>query len=420
MTAPPLSALRTISLSLLDSNLYANLYLGQWEENFILCSTNPFFEKIKWYGRYIDDILLLFSGSEEELLQFHKYANSLNPNLKLSIEYSKTEINFLDLKILKNESGSLHTTIFRKITDRNTILRADSFHPPSLINNIPFGQFQRLRRICDREEDFDQKAVEMHARFQQRGYKPGLLDQSLTRAKSLEREGLLRQSHRQQSPEQMYFVTQYSQEAARVKDIIKRNWPIVQSDPTLVEVFPEPPAFSYRRAPTRRDKLVHSDLAPLPKPCWFPKPTGNHPCGHCNFCHHIIKSNHFKDTGGPRTYYIHPFVNCNTTHVVYRLECECGCFYVGRTKRRLRDRVSEHVYAIRTTNEKYPMAKHYKQAGHGNPNTLRAMAIEVVPSSRRGGDRLKRLLQRETFWIFQLKAMVYPGLNEEIDYSPFL
>ena len=48
------------------------------------------------------------------------------------------------------------------------------------------------------------------------------------------------------------------------------------------------------------------------------------------------------------------------------------------------------------------------------------MAIEEVRKSQRGGDRLKRLLQRETFWIFKLKATIFPGPNEEIDYSPFL
>ena len=150
---------------------YANLFLGLWEEKFILCSANPFYEKIKWYGIYIDDILMLFSGSEYEWVQFQKYVNYLNMNLRLSIEYSETEINFLDLKILRNQNGSFHTTIYRMDTDRNTILRADSFHPSSLIKNIPFEQFQRLRRICDREDDFQDKVGEMHSRFQQRGYK---------------------------------------------------------------------------------------------------------------------------------------------------------------------------------------------------------------------------------------------------------
>lgn len=66
------------------------------------------------------------------------------------------------------------------------------------------------------------------------------------------------------------------------------------------------------------------------------------------------------------------------------------------------------------------MAKHYKVTGHDNPNSLKAMAIEVIPLNTRGGNRLKLLLKRETFWIHTLNAMAFPGLNEEIDFSPYL
>lgn len=65
------------------------------------------------------------------------------------------------------------------------------------------------------------------------------------------------------------------------------------------------------------------------------------------------------------------------------------------------------------------MAIHYKAGGH-SLNRLRIMAIEVIPRTARGGDRLKLLLQRETFWIVTLKATTFPGLNEEVDFSPFL
>ena len=76
--------------------------------------------------------------------------------------------------------------------------------------------------------------------------------------------------------------------------------------------------------------------------------------------------------------------------------------------------MSEHVYAIRMGNYKYPTVKHYRQAGHCNSNS-----IEEVRKSRRGGDRLKRL-QREAFWIFKFKATIFLCRSEEIDYSPFL
>lgn len=93
--------------------------------------------------------------------------------------------------------------------------------------------------------------------------------------------------------------------------------------------------------------------------------------------------------------------------VVYRLECECGCFYVGRTKRRFRDRLAEHKYAIRTQNVDYPMAKHYKEQGHESSKSLKAMIIETIPQDTRGGDRLKHLLQREINALyFVFKACV--------------
>ena len=69
-----------------------------------------------------------------------------------------------------DDNGLIHTSIFRKDTDRNTILRAESFHPKNLISNIPFGQFQRLRRICSSDTDFESQAQAMSNRFAERGY----------------------------------------------------------------------------------------------------------------------------------------------------------------------------------------------------------------------------------------------------------
>ncbi len=108
---------------------------------------NVFINKIIWWGRYIDDIIVLFAGSEKELLDFHAYINSSNENLRLNLEYDKNEIHFLDLTIRKDAQGNLHTSVYRKSTDQNTILHRESFHPPWLIKNIPYGQFQRLRRL---------------------------------------------------------------------------------------------------------------------------------------------------------------------------------------------------------------------------------------------------------------------------------
>lgn len=67
---------------------YSNQFMGLWEERFVYSSLNAYLDKIVWWGTYIDNILLIWSGSETELFQFHAYLNSSNSNLKLSLDYS--------------------------------------------------------------------------------------------------------------------------------------------------------------------------------------------------------------------------------------------------------------------------------------------------------------------------------------------
>ena len=400
---------------------YACLYLGYWEKIFVLTTINPWYQYITFYGRYIDDLLVIFNGSETQLLEFHKYLNSINNNIKLTIEYSQQSINFLDLTIFKDDLGTLHTTLYRKSTSRNTLLRADSFHPPHLIKNIPFGQFQRLRRICD--TDFNQKAVDMTSRFTARGYKPGSVAHARNRALNINRSDLLTKKKRRPATVQSrpFFASQYSTVAPNIQRIIKNNWAIIESDSTLRQVFPEPPMFSFRRAPTLRDKLMHSHLAPLKKGCWLNKPIGMFRCMNCPHCTNVLQTKTFVDLKTQKTYKINDFINCNTTHVIYRLTCTCpDIFYVGRTKRRLRDRLAEHKYAIRTSNMNYPIARHFSQCHNNNDTLLRITGLEHIKPLVRGGDRLKKLNQRETFWIHTLDALTHPGLNEDIDFMCFL
>ena len=94
----------------------------------------------------------IFSGSEQLLIDFHNYLNATHPNIELSLEYSRAEINFLDLKITVDSQGSIHTSIYRKM---------------SLM--------------------FD--------RFVQRGYEKSLLDQAVSKARSSDRKLLLKTKH---------------------------------------------------------------------------------------------------------------------------------------------------------------------------------------------------------------------------------
>lgn len=189
---------------------YANLYVGLWEEKYIFNSSNPFRDDVMFFKRYIDDILCVFIGSEESLFQFRDYLNHMYPSLKFTMEHSTDQIHFLDLLISVNEERTWNTTIFRKETDRNTILHAQSHLPKSLKENIPYGQFLRLERICNKETVFDSEAQVMGERFIQRGYRRETIEKVYNRAKDMDRESLLTLRQREQKENSVTFVSEYS------------------------------------------------------------------------------------------------------------------------------------------------------------------------------------------------------------------
>ena len=84
--------------------------------------------------------------------------------------------------------------------------------------------------------------------------------------------------------------------------------------------------------------------------------------------------------------------------------------YVGKTKRELKVRISEHRSTIRCKNFTYPVAAHFLEAGH-SISSLRYIGIEIVTLPRRGGDLDNLLLKRDAAWIFNLKTLAPFGLK---------
>ena len=156
-------------------------------------------------------------------MSFHHYLNGVNSNIKLSIEYSQERIQFLDLELSKTADGDLHTSIYRKETHKNTLLHANSFHPSGLKNNIPYGQFQRLRRICDVDDDYNVKSVDMGKRFEERGYSRNVIDLANNKASELDREKLLERKPKKTKTDRVFFSTQYSNRARSICNIIKKK-----------------------------------------------------------------------------------------------------------------------------------------------------------------------------------------------------
>ncbi|CAJ0967928.1 unnamed protein product [Ranitomeya imitator] len=108
---------------------YANLFLGAWERQIFF--TNPIadIEKVLFWARFIDDVLMIWQGTEEELLSFVSLLNTNEINVRLTCKRSQTQIEFLDILIRKGESNVLETDVYRKETAVNSLLHASSSHP---------------------------------------------------------------------------------------------------------------------------------------------------------------------------------------------------------------------------------------------------------------------------------------------------
>ena len=91
----------------------ANLSLYPLELQFLQNS-----KKILNYWRFLDDCLIIFSGTTNELEDHIKTLNTMHPTIKFTASISDTQIDYLDITIFKGdrfkETGTLDVKIYTK------------------------------------------------------------------------------------------------------------------------------------------------------------------------------------------------------------------------------------------------------------------------------------------------------------------
>ena len=61
---------------------------------------------------------MIWSGSEQELLDFMNDLNKKHPLAKFEFKFSQTKIEFLDVLVYNDQNNMLQATMYRKQTDR--------------------------------------------------------------------------------------------------------------------------------------------------------------------------------------------------------------------------------------------------------------------------------------------------------------
>ena len=112
---------------------YANIFMASFKSKYIY----PYIkEKVVTFLRLIDDLFMMWTGTEEELLKFINELNQKHKTIKFDFKYSKTKTEFLDVLVYKDINNKLQITLCKKPTDRQSYLHANSEYPRSLKESI--------------------------------------------------------------------------------------------------------------------------------------------------------------------------------------------------------------------------------------------------------------------------------------------
>lgn len=403
----------------------ANIFMSWWEEVYVYSTINPFKQNIKWYGRYIDDLLLIWTGGRQALDEFIIYCNNNPFNLRFTSSCHENTIDFLDLTLTSDSTtGEIQTRTFRKPVAGNNTLRASSCHPPHVFRAIPIGEMIRTRRNCSREDQFELEIKVVNDRLEERGYQKNTLQKAQDIARGRKRRDLLYGKKRcMDTPisKQVVFSTAYSLQFQKIRSIVTRNLNILKADPKLTSVVATGCKVVSKRAPTVGQKLSPSLFSSNSdtKRTWLTL-SGFFGCNtpKCITCGVAQHGAGFKSETTGKEYKIKQYINCDTKSVVYLVTCQmCKVQYVGCTMRKLRNRIAEHVLGIKnpTSSKISNVAKHFIECHQRDYSGLKVQAIERVCLGVRGGDLYKKLIRQETKWIFNLNTRQPKGLNFKWD-----
>ena len=112
---------------------------------------------VLFYKRYVDDIFCMFE-SKEHAHKFLEYLNKQHHSIKFTIEEETNgRLPFLDITVSKLQSGSFHTTTYRKPTNTGLLTNFFSFcsytYKTGLIKTLVDRAYKINSDPCSRETD---------------------------------------------------------------------------------------------------------------------------------------------------------------------------------------------------------------------------------------------------------------------------
>ena len=218
------------------------------------------------------------------------------------MEFSKQQINFLDVNISQKEH-TLQTDLYCKSTDTHQFLHFRSCHRYIYKKSIPYGQAIRMKRICSNEEKLSSRFEDLQHWFCSRGYKKEMVYSETQKIHSMNRENLLKKLEKQDNNDSLTLVLTYHPALNKAREILKKAHRHTIRSPRLSAVLASPPRVAFRNPKTLKDHLVRSKLKIRD---YNDEENGIYKCGNinCDICNVLDLSNEFQSTVTGKKYHI--------------------------------------------------------------------------------------------------------------------
>ena len=394
---------------------YANLFMGKLEQKFLKLLQIQGLEPAL-YLRYIDDIFIIWDQGEEKLKEFINKINEIHPTIKFTSEYSREVIVFLDTKVKVDKTNkTVFTDLHTKDTDTQNYLHYSSSHPSHCKKGGPFGEFLRIRRNCHQLVDFEKHASRRLSYYLRWGYPIKDLERALDKARKADRNTLLTEKIPSgNKKERIPLILTFNPANPKLKYIINKHWHLVEKCINK-DIFPEKPIIAYRRNKNLSDQLVRAKCVPH-KETEIAKITHDKRCKKpwmCSFCPKPSQNQSFKSSVTGREYKGPAKYTCKTQNLIYLITCKkCKKQYVGETCREFDTRMKEHLRYIRNPHQyDEPTGRHFNLPGH-HISDFNCRVIHTMGTIPIRNDQ--RRIQKEEFYIDQLKTRTPRGLNERM------
>ncbi|XP_040212777.1 uncharacterized protein LOC120943503 [Rana temporaria] len=153
---------------------YANLAMGLWENRHI-CQNNPYLKHLIFYERFINDIIIIWDGAGDVIDDLVSHCNNNPYGLSFTSVTDRDKLAFLDLD-LYHINNEIHAKNYFKPTTGNSLLHYKGCHYRKWKDNIPKGQFCRLRENCTKTSDYQSRLL--RNKLKDKGYPESLVDQA--------------------------------------------------------------------------------------------------------------------------------------------------------------------------------------------------------------------------------------------------